>query len=253
MSEIFISYASQDRETAKALAQFLEQRSCSVFWDRTIPPGKSWDDILEQALREARVVVVLWSKAAVASDWVKAEAAEAAARGILVPAMIEKTELPLRFRAIQAADLTTWNWTGTTGEIRALLGSVAGLVGRKLPDGDIAAETPAFADGTAGNRTPIPSMPDPRGASHAVFKALAFHLLLGIGLFRIDPSLKRKWIYVAVAVYALVDVVLATMRVDPFRGTFGGATFLVAAVIYCFSFIDIGLTQYRRWKTENAA
>ena len=72
MAEVFLSYASPDREKARALAKFLEERSCSVFWDRTIPPGKTFDEVIEGALREARAVIVLWSAAAVASDWVKA-------------------------------------------------------------------------------------------------------------------------------------------------------------------------------------
>lgn len=249
MSDVFISYASTDRDSARALARLLEQGACSVFWDRTIPPGKSWDEILEQALREARAVVVLWSRAAVASEWVKAEAADAAARGILVPAMIEKVDLPLRFRAIQAADLTGWNGTDASGEVGALLGSIANLLGRKPTDAHAAWSAPTGT--TPAHAQPAPVAALRQGAARTVLGTLGVHLLLGIGLFRVDRRLKRKWLYVAAPAYAIVDVLLAKMGVDPFRTSeFGASTFVVAVAIYGLSFIDVGLTQYRRWKLE---
>lgn len=38
-TDIFISYAREDRETAKALAQVLGARGWKVWWDRKIAPG----------------------------------------------------------------------------------------------------------------------------------------------------------------------------------------------------------------------
>jgi TM2 domain-containing membrane protein YozV len=107
MSHIFISYASEDRLRAKALADVLECRGWSVWWDRTISPGKEFDQVIEEALDTAGCVVVLWSTAAVASTWVKTEASEAMRRKILVPALIEDVRVPLEFRRLQAADLSS--------------------------------------------------------------------------------------------------------------------------------------------------
>jgi hypothetical protein len=106
--QIFLSYATADRSTAEELAMALSSRGWSIWWDRSIPPGKSFDQVIESALASARCVVVLWSRASVASDWVKAEASDAAQRRILVPAMIEEVTIPLEFRRIQAATLTNW-------------------------------------------------------------------------------------------------------------------------------------------------
>ena len=50
MAEIFISYASENRERARALAQTLGARGWSVWWDREIPLGKSFDEVIEKAL-----------------------------------------------------------------------------------------------------------------------------------------------------------------------------------------------------------
>ena len=108
MSDIFISYASADRERARLLADALAQKGWSVWWDRTIPPGKEFDRVIEEALDAAKCVVVLWSKTSTASSWVKTEAAEAMRRKILVPALIDETKIPLEFRRLQAADLSQW-------------------------------------------------------------------------------------------------------------------------------------------------
>ena len=95
MSEIFISYASADRERAKTIAEGLTAEGRSVWWDRVIPPGRHFDEVIEEALNGARCVVVLWSQASVASNWVKTEAADAMQRKILIPALIEDVRIPL--------------------------------------------------------------------------------------------------------------------------------------------------------------
>ena len=81
--DIFMSYAHEDTECAKALAKRLEQENWSVFWDRKVPIGMTWDEIVETALDEAKCVIVLWSQASAKSTWVRTEAMEGAERGIL--------------------------------------------------------------------------------------------------------------------------------------------------------------------------
>ncbi len=109
MSDIFISYKRQDREIARKLAEVLEGRGWDVFWDRDIPPGKTFDEVIEAELEAVSCVVVLWSATSIESDWVKTEASEAAVRDILVPARLEDVKPPLEFRRIQAADLIGWD------------------------------------------------------------------------------------------------------------------------------------------------
>ena len=110
MSDIFISYSSADRDRARLFADALSEHGWSVWWDREIPPGKQFDEVIEQALDSARCVVVLWSQASAASTWVKTEAGEALQRKSLIPAIIEPgVRIPLEFRRLQAADLSDWN------------------------------------------------------------------------------------------------------------------------------------------------
>ena len=41
MSDIFLSYASDDRSRARSLAEALEAQGWSVWWDRIIPAGRT--------------------------------------------------------------------------------------------------------------------------------------------------------------------------------------------------------------------
>ncbi len=63
MTDVFISYANQDRARAQMLAQALEARGLSVWWDREIVAGQSYDEVIEHELETAKSVVVLWSQA----------------------------------------------------------------------------------------------------------------------------------------------------------------------------------------------
>ena len=65
MSDIFISYASEDRAETKKLAHALESHGWSVWWDRSIPIGQIYAEVIEAALKEARCVIVIWSEKSV--------------------------------------------------------------------------------------------------------------------------------------------------------------------------------------------
>jgi TIR domain-containing protein len=130
VSDIFVSYASADRDRARAVAQALTEHGWSVWWDRTIPPGKQFDEVIEEALDAARCVIVLWSKASVASTWVKTEAAEAMRRKILVPVLIEDVKIPLEFRRLQAADLSHWHGEKAHEELQKFFASIETNVGQ---------------------------------------------------------------------------------------------------------------------------
>ena len=109
MSDIFISYSSPDRARVKPLVEALKQQGWSVWWDRTILAGKTFDRVIEAALKDSRCVIVLWSRDSIESDWVWTEADEGKRRGILVPAMLDDVDIPFAFRRIHTANLTGWS------------------------------------------------------------------------------------------------------------------------------------------------
>ena len=79
MADIFLSYAKEDREVARKIATLLGNAGWVVWWDRRIPAGRTWRSVLEEALRDMRCMVVLWSTHSIESDWVRDEADEARA------------------------------------------------------------------------------------------------------------------------------------------------------------------------------
>ncbi len=129
MADIFISYASEDRPGVEPLARAIEDRGWSVWWDRKIPPGKTFSQVIEEALSAAKCVIVIWSNASVKSDWVQNEAAEGARRSILVPALFDDVQIPFEFRRIQAADLIDWKAETDHPGFTILIGAISEIVG----------------------------------------------------------------------------------------------------------------------------
>ena len=131
MADIFISYASKDRARAGVLAQTLGARGWSIWWDREIPLGKSFDEFIEKALADAQCVVVLWSAVSIASEWVRNEASEAKRRGILIPVFIEPVEAPLAFRLLNGADLRDWRGDPEESEFKRLVERITELLAHR--------------------------------------------------------------------------------------------------------------------------
>ena len=128
MADIFISYASVDRPRVKPLVEALKQRGWSVWWDRTILAGKTFDRVIEAALKDSRCVMVLWSKDSVESDWVWTEADEGKRRRILVPAVLDDIVIPFAFRRIQTANLVGWAGTLPSDQFDKLAGAVSDVL-----------------------------------------------------------------------------------------------------------------------------
>ena len=128
MSDIFISYNHEDRLRAEMFAQALEGRGWSIFWDRTIPTGKTWRETIGRELSEARCVIVLWSNTSVESEWVREEADDDRQRRVLVPARIDDIQPPMGFRGIQTADLVNWNASETTPAFDRLIADIGALI-----------------------------------------------------------------------------------------------------------------------------
>jgi hypothetical protein len=134
MVDIFLSYSRHDKERIVPVVKALEARGWSVWWDRKIPPGKTFDQVIEEALSTAKCVIVVWSKDSVGSEWVKTEAAEGAERKILVPVAIDNVKIPLAYRLRQSAQLAGWDGISPHPELDLLFGSVRDLIAANVTE-----------------------------------------------------------------------------------------------------------------------
>ncbi|MCZ6618430.1 MAG: toll/interleukin-1 receptor domain-containing protein, partial [Gammaproteobacteria bacterium] len=76
MADVFLSYASADRDRVVPLVRLLEEQGWSVWWDRDLIPGSAYEQAIDDAVGAARCVVVAWSHNSVGSEWVQAEAGD---------------------------------------------------------------------------------------------------------------------------------------------------------------------------------
>ena len=74
MCDVFVSCARTDLEVTVNLAAEMSGRGLSVWFYGHLIPGDPFGRIIEAKLREAAVVVVLWSECSVVKDWVYDEA-----------------------------------------------------------------------------------------------------------------------------------------------------------------------------------
>ena len=98
MSEVFISYARKAEAAAHRFADALRAAGYGVWRDDELPPHRLYAEVIEERLRAARAVLVIWSPDAVKSDWVRAEADVARAAGKLVQLSLDGAAPPMPFK-----------------------------------------------------------------------------------------------------------------------------------------------------------
>jgi formylglycine-generating enzyme required for sulfatase activity len=150
LPDVFVSYNRDDREVARAVAAGLEAEGFSVWWDAALRAGEYYEEVTEKNLRSAAAVVVLWSKRSVGSKWVRAEATVGERSSVLVPALIEDCDRPVRFELVQTADLTRWTGDRNDPNWRAFVLDVREAVGRRGDAGSPVAK---------GEQAPRPDAP----------------------------------------------------------------------------------------------
>jgi adenylate cyclase len=129
MPEVFISYARTTAKQAEAVAQGLRALGYRVWRDDELPAHRSYSEVIEERLRSAKAVVVVWSAEAARSQWVQSEADHARAQNKLVQVNIDGTALPMPFDRIQCADLQGWGGGTDTEGWRKIVASLAELTG----------------------------------------------------------------------------------------------------------------------------
>jgi adenylate cyclase len=133
VGRVFLSYAREDVGVAKQLAGYIDGAGHTVWWDREIQGGSHFASEIDRELKNADVVVVLWSKTAVESPWVQDEAAEGRDSGRLVPIMMGAEKAPLGFRQFQSIDFSGWDGSGEPPTLAGLIQAIAQKCGDAEP------------------------------------------------------------------------------------------------------------------------
>ncbi len=103
MADVFISYKRENQDAVQRVVQGARNAGLSVWWDQDIAPDAPWEQTIESELTNAKVVIVAWSQAAVASENVKAEARRARNQGKLIQVYVEACEPPLSSASVRAS------------------------------------------------------------------------------------------------------------------------------------------------------
>jgi len=124
MAQVFLSYDRDDGAKARTIAHALQRAGHSVWWDLHVRGGAQFSKVIEEALKDADAVIVLWSRHSIESPWVRDEATTGRDTGRLIPATLDGTEPPLGFRQYQTIDLSHWKGRSTSAELRTLFADV---------------------------------------------------------------------------------------------------------------------------------
>jgi hypothetical protein len=158
MHDVFISYASADKPIADAACAVLENRSIRCWIaPRDVTPGLEWGAEIVRAIKEAAVMVLIYSRNANASTQVKREVERAVSRGIPV--------VPFRIEDVPASEtleffISTPHWldalTPPMEKHLTYLAETVDLLRARFRQGDL--KTPSG---------PTPRVPSPPPASAA--------------------------------------------------------------------------------------
>lgn len=129
MSDIFVSYANEDRDRVLPLVEALEKTGWSIFWDRIIPFGKTWRQVIHSEIQSCRSVLVVWTEHSVNSEWVQEEAEIGKRRKILFPVLLDNVEPPFGFGSIQAANLVAWNGSDSATTFTRIISDFTATLG----------------------------------------------------------------------------------------------------------------------------
>jgi adenylate cyclase len=147
LARIFLSYARDDVDAAKQLAGCISEAGHDVWWDRHLHGGSRFAAEIDRALKDAEVVVVLWSPHSIESAWVQDEAAEGRDSGRLVPVSLSSAKPPLGFRQFQTIELGAWDGSRKPDALDDLLDAIARTCGSEAPP-----NSAAIADKGAGKK-----------------------------------------------------------------------------------------------------
>ncbi|MBR5604544.1 MAG: SUMF1/EgtB/PvdO family nonheme iron enzyme [Bacteroidales bacterium] len=133
--DVFISYSSKNKDTAIAICHVLEENEIKCWMaPRDIPAGSEYGDLIDDAIKCSKVVVVLFSETAANSLWVKGELNVAfEEQKVIVPFRLDKTPLKGQNRLI----LNQKHWIDAYPDYRVKFKDLVNAVKQSLGKGNV--------------------------------------------------------------------------------------------------------------------
>lgn len=126
MVDVFISYKNSERARVSNIARALEAEGYSVWWDNALRGGEDYSEVIDQQISSAKVIMPIWSRESVKSQWVRAEAERG--RDKLLPVRIEDVQPPLPYNKLHTLDLIGWSgdrsspaWQRVRDDLRSVI------------------------------------------------------------------------------------------------------------------------------------
>jgi formylglycine-generating enzyme required for sulfatase activity len=130
--DVFISYKREERPRCQYLASRLEELlGLKVWFDASLEPGLPFPREIEEQVRAAKAVLVLWSPLSIKSDWVPQEARIGRERKVLVSVKIAPCTPPLPFLNDHAEELFDAAFADDDPAWLKIAGRIGSLCGRK--------------------------------------------------------------------------------------------------------------------------
>ena len=128
MADVFVSYARSTEACARALADIIEGDGFSVWYDARLPAHRAYADVIQEQLDAAKAVLIIWSKEAVRSHWVRSEADRGRVNGTLIQLRIEDCALPMPFDQIQCPLVSAWKGSRSASQLAPIIQSLSELL-----------------------------------------------------------------------------------------------------------------------------
>lgn len=167
MVDVFISYSRDNQDVVRKLAEAVKREGYAVWWDDELPPHLAYGDVIAEKVGQARAAIVVWSAAAAASEWVRAEADMARNQKKLIQTSIDDRMPPMPFNQLHFASLSGWDggddhpgWGKVKESLVALCGPPGGAAA--VPAAPAVAPPPAApVPPSAPAPAPRPALPAP--------------------------------------------------------------------------------------------
>jgi len=137
MAHIFLSYMHDEKAYAARLAGRLTEAGFDVWWDDALVAGQDFDNVIQKVIEATPAAVILWSRAAARSDWVRAEANIARQQKTAIPVIIDDvpvSALPIPFQQLHMITLQDWDGNPEDKGFKQLLKAIVERVGRPAAD-----------------------------------------------------------------------------------------------------------------------